>query len=133
LTTIYPGEQIIPAKFGNAASTTSLNIPKGKMAISVNLSDPARVAGFVNPGNDVAVFMNGSGQGGLSGTFTQLLLPKVEAIGVVSTTVVSTTRTASSGQKTTEKLPRTLLTLAVDQKQAERLLYASANGDLALG
>ena len=37
-----------------------LTIPKGKIAISVNLSDPARVAGFVNPGDKVAIFLTGT-------------------------------------------------------------------------
>ena len=32
----------------------ALAIPKGKIAISINLSDPSRVAGFVNPGDKVA-------------------------------------------------------------------------------
>jgi pilus assembly protein CpaB len=132
LTTIYPGEQIISSKFGATASGTSLTIPKGKMAVSVNLTDPARVAGFVNPGDDVAVFMQGSGVGN-AGPFARLLLPKVEVIGVGTTTVVSTTTTDSTGAKTTEQLPRTLLTLALNQKDAERVLFASSNGELALG
>jgi pilus assembly protein CpaB len=132
LTTIYPGEQIISSKFGATASGTSLTIPKGKLAVSVNLTDPARVAGFVNPGDTVAVFMQGSGLGN-AGAFTRLLLPKVQVIGVGTTTVVSTTKTDSSGAQTTEQLPRTLLTLALDQKLAERVLFASGNGELALG
>jgi pilus assembly protein CpaB len=132
LTTIYPGEQIISSKFGATASGTSLTIPKGKLAVSVNLTDPARVAGFVNPGDDVAVFMQGTGLGN-AGAFSRLLLPKVEVIGVGTTTVVSTTTTDPTGARTTEQLPRTLLTLALDQKEAERVLFASGNGELALG
>jgi pilus assembly protein CpaB len=46
---------------------------------------------------------------------------------------VSTTTTDESGASTTEQLPRTLLTVSVDQRQAEKLLYASANGELAFG
>ena len=56
-TTIYPGEQIITAKFGATGATNGLAIPKGKIAISINLTDPARVAGFVNPGDKVAIFL----------------------------------------------------------------------------
>jgi len=130
VTTIYPGEQIISSKFGASASGTTLTIPKGKLAVSVNLTDPARVAGFVNPGDQVAVFMQGTGD---NGPFSRLLLPKVEVIGVGTTTVVSTTTTDSSGAQTTEQLPRTLLTLALDQSEAEKVLYAGGNGELALG
>ncbi len=130
-TTIYPGEQIIAAKFGGSASGANLTIPKGMLAISVNLTDPGRVAGFVNPGDNVAVFMNATGAG--VGAFSRLLVNSVEVIGVGTTSVVSTTTTDSSGQQTTDQLPRTLLTLAVTQKNAEKILFAAQNGELAVG
>lgn len=128
---IYPGEQIIASKWGKTtAPVTALQIPSGKMAISVNLTDPARVAGFVQPGSNVSIFMQGSdpkkGQ-----PFSQLLLPDVTVIGVGSTTPVATTTTQPSGAQTTEQLPRTLLTLAVDQSEAQKVLFASTNGALA--
>lgn len=130
LTRIYPGEQIVTAKFGGAAAAPSaLQIPKGQMAISVNLTDPARVAGFVSPGSEVAIFVNGTDPEG--DPFTRLLLGRVTVIGVGSTTPVSTTTTDETGQATTEELPRTLLTVAVGQKDAERLLFATTNGELA--
>lgn len=132
-TTIYPGEQITSGKFGAPGSGTTLTIPKGKLAISISLTDPGRVAGFVNPGANVAIFMSGSGQGGNAGSFTQLLLPKVEVIAVGTTTVTTTTTTDSTGQQTTEQLPKTLMTLAVDQKDAQKIIYASGNGELAFG
>ena len=133
ITTIYPGEQIIINKFGSAAAVqSSLQIPEGKLAISVNLTDPARVAGFVNPGSEVSVFMTGSDpQSGQP--FTRLLLDRVTVIGVGSTTPVSTTTTDETGESTTEQLPRTLLTLSLDQKQAQQVLFAASNGELAFG
>lgn len=130
---IYPKEQIVSAKFGATGAGTGLTIPKGKMAISINLTDPARVAGFVNPGDKVAIFMNGAGIGNNPQQFTRLLLPKVEVIGAGTTTVVATTTTDASGAQTQEQLPKTLLTLAVSQAEAERVLFASANGELAFG
>ena len=61
LGTIYPGEQIISAKWGQSAAVGSaLQIPDTNMAASVNLTDPARVAGFVNPGSEVAIFWTGT-------------------------------------------------------------------------
>lgn len=131
LSVIYPGEQVISAKFGASAATSSaLPIPAGLMAISVNLTDPSRVAGFVNPGSEVAIFMNGN-EGGQP--FSRLLLPKVRVIGTGSTTPISTTTTDGQGQQTTEQLPKTLLTLAVSQDQAQRVLFAQKNGELAFG
>ena len=50
-----------------------------------------------------------------------------------STTVVATTTTDASGAQTQEQLPKTLLTLAVSQAEAERVLFASSNGELAFG
>ena len=38
--------------------------PTNKMAISINLTDPDRVAGFVNPGSEVAIFVTGTSGGG---------------------------------------------------------------------
>jgi pilus assembly protein CpaB len=133
ITRVYPGEQIIASKFGGQADAASpLQIPKGQLAISVNLTDPARVAGFVNPGSEVAIFLNGvdeaSGQ-----PFTRLLLNRVTVLGVGSTTPVSTTTTDPAGGQTTEQLPRTLLTLALDETDAQRVLFASGNGELAFG
>ncbi len=104
-------------------------MPEGEFAISVNLSDTGRVAGFVSPGSNVAVFLNGPvGPQGQDGT--RLLLPKVQVIAVGATTVTTSTTTAEGGAQTTESLPRTLFTLAVDQRKAEKLMYAATHGEL---
>jgi len=131
LGTIYPGEQIIQAKWGTSVAVqSSLQIPDGMMAKSINLTDPGRVAGFVNPGSDVAVFFSGTdATSGLP--FTRLLLDKVTVLGVGSTTPVSTTTTDQTGASTTEQLPRTLITLALTQQQVEKTTFASANGELS--
>jgi pilus assembly protein CpaB len=129
LSTIYPGEQLIPEKFGGASEVeaeTSLPIPKGNLAISVNLTDTARVAGFVNPGSEVAIFLSDE-------ALTRLLLDRVTVIGVGSTTQVTTTTTDPEGAQTVEQLPRTLLTLSLDQEQVEKVLFAQTHGELAFG
>ena len=141
LTTLYPGEQLIPDKFGGATdveAASSLSIPKGKLAVSVNLTDPSRVAGFVNPGSEVSVFFTGTldnltTPGTENVDVTRVLLPRVTVLGVGSTTQVTTTKTDAEGQQTTEQLPRTILTLAVDQDEAQRLLLADYNAELSLG
>ena len=103
------------------------------MAVSVNLTDPARVAGFVNPGSQVAIFLTGTDHGHRRRRSRELLLERVTVLGVGSTTPVSTTTTDESGASTTEQLPRTLLTLSVNQAQAEKILFAAGNGELAFG
>jgi pilus assembly protein CpaB len=143
LAPIYPQEQILAAKFGAVGTETQINIPDGSMAVSVNLSDPARVAGFVSPGSKVAIFFTGapdaaasaqSGQApGSTSGFTRLLLPEVDVIGVGTTTVLTSTTTDASGAATTEQLPKTLLTLSLTQEQAQKVIFAQGNGELALG
>jgi len=125
LSTIYPNEQIITAKFGSSGEQSNLTIPDGDVAISVSLSDTGRVAGFVNPGANVAIFTADPRD-----QATRLLLPTVQVIAVGTTTVVSTTSTDPSGAQTTEQLPKTLFTLAVNQDDAERIIYASKKSDL---
>lgn len=134
-TKIFPGEQIISDKWGGEANVTStvLAIPGDMVAISVNLTDPARVAGFVNPGSEVALIMNGV-HAQTQEPFSRLLLERVKVLGVGTTSTLTTTKTTEEGEETeqvTEELPRTLMTLAVTQAQAERILYASGNGELS--
>jgi pilus assembly protein CpaB len=51
---IFPGQQIISQQWGAAALATGLTIPEGKIAVSIQLGDPERVAGL--PGVCPAVY-----------------------------------------------------------------------------
>jgi pilus assembly protein CpaB len=134
VTRIYPNEQITASKFGTPGEQENLTVPAGKFAVSVNLSDTGRVAGFVSPGSRVAIFLTGTAERGkTSEDFTRLLLPEVQVIAVAQSTVASTTTTTPTGEQTVETLPRTLFTLAVDQDEAERILFASTHGELSFG
>jgi pilus assembly protein CpaB len=127
LSTIFVGQQILSQQWGSTPeSTSSLPIPKGKIAISVQLGDPARVAGFVEPGSNVAIFST-------LNDATQLLVPKVEVIAAGPTTIVSTVSKDTSGNTNTEDLPKALLTLAVDQANAQKIIFASQQGELYFG
>lgn len=136
--TIYPGEQLIAKKFGSLGDTTSLVIPDGKMAVSVELTDFERVAGFVNPGNEVAVFTTPQDLVALLaddkekklGDYTRILLTRVPVIGVGTTSVSSRTTQTEDGQQVAEEVARTILTLAVTQKEAEKLIQSDRNSDL---
>jgi len=132
LATIYPNEQIITGKFGSAGEQQTLTIPDGSIATSVNLSDTGRVAGFISPGADVAIFLTTNGDSGLPDA-TRLVLPKAKVIAVGDTTVVSTTTTDAEGGKTTEQLPKTLFTLALQQDDAQKVTFAASRGDLSFG
>jgi len=127
---IYTGQQIVAPMFGDPSQTATLAIPKGKLALSVQLQDPNRVAGFVVPGSNVAVFATVSSGGGSK---TQLLLNNAGVIGVGPTTTNTTTTTQnSSNDQTTEQVPTTILTLALDQQQAQKVVFAQTEGNLYL-
>jgi pilus assembly protein CpaB len=140
---IFAGQQVISSQFGDAvqATATTLPIPKGMIAISVNLTDPDRVAGNVQNGSNVAIFVTGqltATSGGASAggdtQSTRLLLPKVTVLNVGSPQPPATSTDGSDGAAaTTENLPRTLLTLAVTQKEAQKVILASKALDLTFG
>lgn len=133
LTPVYEGQQILAQMFGAPGTTSTLTVPDGKLAISVQLGDPERVAGFVAPGSDVTIFATVSGGTDGASEFTQVLLPEVQVIGVGTTTVTTQTTTTEGGEQTTEEVPRTVLTLAVDQQEAQRIISAQTVGELYFG
>lgn len=136
LSPIFVGQQILLQQFGDPGAVTALPIPAGKMAVSVELSDPERVAGFVTSGSEVAVFLTIENRtaNAATATLTQVLLPRATVIGVGSTSLVTTTTTNSdTGEQNAEEIPKTILTLAVDQAQAGRLIYGTENGTLYFG
>jgi len=128
LTPIYAGEQIISAKWGGSVDITAsvLAIPEDKVAASVNLTDPARVAGFVNPGSQVAIVV-----GVEDGAYTRTLLSRVTVLGVGGTSTITSTKTSDDGESTTEEIPQTLMTVAVTQKEAEKLFWGAQFGELS--
>lgn len=139
LGTVYPGEQIISARFGSPTSVESLIIPDDKMAVSIELTDSERVAGFVNPGSEVAIFTTASapvrrlpdGTEQTLSPVTRIILTRVPVIGVGTTSVTSRTVTAGEeGAQVTEQVARTIMTLAVTQEDAEKLVLADRTTDL---
>jgi pilus assembly protein CpaB len=110
------------------------------IAISVNLTDPDRVAGNVQNGSQVAIFVTGQLQGTAGGASaggdvqsTRLLLPKVTVLNVGSPQPPAASSNSDASSPDTETLPRTLLTLAVTQKEAQKVILASKALDLTFG
>jgi pilus assembly protein CpaB len=140
LTTIYTGEQILAEKFGNnAAATDLLSIPKGRVALSVELNDYARVAGFVQPGSHVAIYVcvhplrtlpNDNFTASLTCQGVQILLSDVEVLATGATSLTTKVSTDPAGTQTTEEIPKTILTLAVTEQDSKRVVLADSNGDL---
>jgi pilus assembly protein CpaB len=129
LGTIFPGQQLLSGMFGaTAATTASIAIPPGQIAASFSFGDPQRVAGFVQPGSEIVIFLTSSLDNSVSST--RVLLPKVTVIAVGPTTI---TPPANPAQANPEALPRAMLTLALTQAQAQKLIFAQGNGSLYLG
>lgn len=134
---IFPGEQIITAKFATSGETTILPIASGKIAISVQMGDPQRVAGFVQPGSEVVIFVSGDViVRGANATITEnkaittVLLPRVKVLAIGPTTL-RTTATGAAGNK--ESLPTAILSLETTQAEAQKIIFAQNNGDLYFG
>ena len=132
-----------------------LVIPAGKMAVTVSLPDPARVANFVTVGSDIAVFDSYNvfeGNEGsrwtpsgdhLSDEFeknkaTRVLLPRVKVLAVGNSFTPEPPKATEGGDAAAGAAPagdvtHTLLTLAVDQREAEKLIHGTQTGTLYLG
>jgi pilus assembly protein CpaB len=133
-----------------ATSAGALAIPKGLIAVTIPLCLSAAVAGYVQPGSEVAVFdtysnskgvqgncggSGGSGQASGGGVVrTRIVLPRVLVLSVGSAPVSgtsaasanSTTPAAGSAVASTSAL--VLVTMAVDQGDAERLILLTETG-----
>ncbi|GAA3167730.1 hypothetical protein GCM10010466_67880 [Planomonospora alba] len=119
-----------------------LEIPEGKLAVAVELSAAADVAGYVRPGTQVAVFdtfnvLEGEpgvptgdrlAEGRTTNRATRVLLPRVQVLAVGPRP--ATAEAAEAGQEVERTL---LVTVAVNQDEAERLVHAAQTGTLYLG
>ena len=138
LTTIFPNQQLSTQMFGKTlAAEQTLPIPSGNIAVSFQFTDPARVAGFVKPGSQVVVFLTIASESQQEAT--RVLLPKALVIGVGRTTTApqpatdGTSGSSSDVAANQEQIPRALLTLALTDQEAAKLVYGSQHGTLYLG
>ena len=149
-TDVYPGDFLLAPKFADSvARTGSLLIPPGKLALSVELGDPQRVAGFVVPGSEVAIFNTmdkATGRAVVTATQTgaqttsvdvdaaadasetRLLLARVPVIAVGPTTLRE-----GEDEANDEKVAKAVLTVAVTQAEAEKLVHAATRGEIYFG
>lgn len=144
LSDIVPGELLLPTRFGaRVVARTGISLPAGDVAVTVSLDDPQHVGAFVVPGASVAVFDtfvsatgyvapwipagNGIAQDFRYDHATRVLLPRVSVLAVGSSTGTSTQKTAVTTGPTNTSL---LVTLAVDQREAAKLIQGAQVGHL---
>jgi pilus assembly protein CpaB len=144
---VQPGQLLLRPLLVTAAQVTSgLAIPNGMVAVSVMFCVPEAVAGNVQAGAQVAVFdtvaqgsSSAGNQGACSGqrqqpgganVTTKLILPRVTvlAVGAATPPAQSGSTTTSSAASTSNAQNDELVTLAVDQQDAERLIVLTESG-----
>jgi len=148
-----PRQLLLRGAFDNpTVHSGGLAVPDGMLAVSVSMRVPAQVAGYVQPGSTVAVFDTfnvAEGKGtvpagdGLASSHeydqaTRLLLAKVQvlAIGGKGTpgalTVPAPAQTQAANGTPAPDSATVLVTVAVNQDQAQRLVQAAQTGALYL-
>jgi pilus assembly protein CpaB len=137
LTEIAPGEYIQSARFGTTPQgSQAIRVPSGQIAMSLTLSDPARVGTFVAPGSHIVLYDTVAGASPTSGAApapsgTYVLFEDVLVIAVGSTAL---TPAQPKGEATAApNQSGALVTLALTPEQAPRLVHALQNGTLYAG
>ena len=157
---VQSGQVLLRPMLVTAAQATAagaLAIPKGMVAVTIPLCVPEAVAGYVQPGSQVAVFdtyptrkaslqesCNQSGQSnqaqGPGAAITRILLPRVLVLATGQAAASGTTSTTASGgafsrnsQTDPAATGSVLVTLAVSQANAERLILVTRAGLPYLG
>ncbi|MFJ6133051.1 Flp pilus assembly protein CpaB [Janibacter terrae] len=150
LSDVQPGEFLMSSRFGTTPTgTKAIEVPPGKLAMSVELSDPARVGEFVTPGSRIAIYATHKikviGDGArvkqineLDVTGTSVLLPDVQVIAMGRQPLAAPTQQASTDDeeqdgKDKKKEPSFLVTVAVDPKDAPRLAHGITEYQLYAG
>ena len=140
---IGPGEVVLASRFGKTSvATGGLDIPKGKLAVAVELADPARVGGYVTVGSQVAIFdtfnvLKGGvptgdrlAEGRDNNRVTRVLLPRVPVLAVGPAKAGDDEESSDTAG---QNAATTVLTVAVTQQEAEKLVHAIQTGTLYLG
>ena len=138
---IQPGQVLLRDMFGTKVPTTSgLAIPGDKIAVSVKLTADGDVAGYVQPGSQIAIFdtfilLDGKNVPSGSKTSsdktdnwaTKLLLPRVDVLAVSQGAPTGTKAGLADGNNAGNNATL-LVTVAVSQSDAERLIQVAQTG-----
>lgn len=138
VTEIQPGEFILKARFGaQSTGDQAIQVPPGQVAVSAQLTDPAKVGSFVTPGSRIVIFdthdakaTSGASAGATTGTETQVLLKDVLVIAVGNTSLTPAEDGAAPAANATSGL---LVTVALPPEDATRLVHAIQTGRLYAG
>ena len=145
LTDIPPGQYVLAASFGETPlGEKALQVGAGKLAVSVALSDPARVGTFVTPGSYLTLFMTYKlkqlntteeakvfNEQDVQGT--SVLLDNIKVIGMGDTSLTPQPAATEGEEDQQAVAPGFLVTLEVTPEQATRLVHGINNYTLYAG
>jgi pilus assembly protein CpaB len=141
---IASGQIVLHEMFGlsQSSKTGAVSIPKGMIAITVTMASNADVAGFPVAGSQIAVFgtfaiqtADGKPVTGTAGTgqfVTHLLLPKVLVLAT-SQAAPTTVDPAKDSTNTVAAGGSVLVTIAVSQADAQKIILSQQIGALYFG
>jgi pilus assembly protein CpaB len=137
MSSIEVGQILLAANFGERSKVSGgLPLPEGKLAVTVQTGAPEQVAGYVQGGSQVAIFLTYTvldTKGNKSNIErTRVLLPRVEVLAV-GTYQAGQRGDGATGSATTSRGASLLVTVAVNQAEAERLIEGLNHGTLYLG
>lgn len=136
-TDIAQGQLLTARMLVKKSETTAILIPEGKLAISIPVEGGEQSGGQLKPGFKVALFntftvaegkpsYTPSGEeltfGEDKNQATRLLLPEVEVISVIS----------DNDEDSGDAFGKFLVTVAVSQREAEKLVHALATGVVSI-
>ena len=140
LSDIQPGEYVLNDRFGvKPVGTKAIEVPAGQVAVSISLSDPARVGTFLTPGSHVVLFdsfdvvaaADAATTKAEAGTQTRVLLDDVLVIAMGESSLTPTApTTGEDGEAAAAPVAGALLTVAVTPADAVRLVHGIQTGRL---
>lgn len=136
LTTIYPGEQLLPVKFGGADEVEAaavLPLPAGKVAISISVEDDARVGQFIKAGAEISLILTRPKDG--APIESRILLERVTVLADGVRTSLPEQASSTDGESagaTPDAALQRLVTVAVTQREAEKVRFAERDGNLSI-
>ncbi len=128
---VQPRQLVLKGMFGAPTKLSGgVAVPEKMLAVSIKTAMEEEVGGFVRPGSQVAVFVTAEASQG--NRVTKLLLPRVEtlAVGAYGQDALTSTQTEDEGG--VSGTVTLLVTLAVTQADAEKLIHAMRVGEIYL-
>jgi pilus assembly protein CpaB len=146
-TDIAAGEIVLSKRFGDQQlGKAAVTVPEGSVAVTVQLTDPARIGPFLRPGSKIAIYETFNAKDGkATGArpdgaklstdkddlhVTRVLLPSVEVLGVGDDTLSGSASPQDEQKSGGQGVASALVTVAVSPVDAQRLVHATQTGTL---